>query len=218
MAEGVGAAERAREAVLEGSWDEAYEQYRGLDRSSLTPDDLDALADAAWWMCRIDESIAARQQAYTAHVRAGRPRRAAVSAWLLYYEFLIRGEETVAGGWLGRLRRHLAQEPECVEHGYLAFAEAELALWGGRSEDALALAERLTALGERCGDPDLLTLGTEVQGRTLISMGRVPEGTALLDEAMCSVVAGELSPMVTGVDLLQRHQRLLGAGRSAPGG
>lgn len=85
-----------------------------------------------------------------------------------------------------------------MEQGYLAFAEAELALWGGHPEEALAMAGRVTALGERFNSPDLLGLGMEVSGRTLITTGRVTEGAALLDEAMCSVVAGELTPMVTG--------------------
>ena len=198
MTDRVSTVERARDAAQRGSWAEAYEQYRDLDPPTLAPDDLDALADAAFWMCRIDESIAARQKAHTGYARAGRPRPAAVAAWLLYYEFLIQGEETVAGGWLQRMRRHLETEADCPEHGYLAFADAEVALWGGNPTDALAHAERLAALGQRHDHLELLALGTELQGRCLLAMGRVPEGTALLDDAMCSVVAGELSPMITG--------------------
>ena len=198
MAEGVVAVEDARDAARRGAWSEAYDAYRRLYPSTLTPDDLDNLADAAFWLCRIDESIAARQKAHTGYVRAGRPRPAAVAAWLLYYEFLIQGDETVAGGWLQRMRRMLEREADCPEHGYLAFADAEIALWGGHPTDALAHAERLADLGQRHGHPELLALGTELRGRCLLAMGRVPEGTALLDDAMCSVVAGELNPMITG--------------------
>jgi ATP/maltotriose-dependent transcriptional regulator MalT len=85
-----------------------------------------------------------------------------------------------------------------VEHGYLAFAHAELALWGGRIDDALASAERVYAIGESVGSPDLLALGLECRGRARIAEGRAAEGLADLDEAMCSVVGEELSPLFTG--------------------
>ena len=45
------------------------------DPSDLSPQDLEALADAAWWLSKTDESIAARQRAY-AGSRRGRRRRA----------------------------------------------------------------------------------------------------------------------------------------------
>jgi hypothetical protein len=115
----------------------------------------------AWWTCRVDEAIAARRQAHAGYLRAGDARRAGHAAWLLYYDHLYRGEETVAGGWLRRARRHLTAEPDCPEQGYLAFAEAELALWAGRLDEAVELAERTTALGQRLGSPDLLVLGLE---------------------------------------------------------
>jgi ATP/maltotriose-dependent transcriptional regulator MalT len=60
------------------------------------------------------------------------------------------------------------------------------------------LAERTTALGQRLGSADLLALGLETRGRALLAAGRVEEGVGLLDEAMCSVVAGELQPLFTG--------------------
>jgi hypothetical protein len=198
MAQRTAGAERARDAADAGAWQQAYELFARLDRAGLGPEDLDALADAAWWTCRVDEAIAARQKAHAGHLRAGDGRLAGRAAWLLYYDHLYRGEETVAGGWLRRAQRHLTAEPECAEQGYLAFAEAELALWAGRLDEAVELAERTTALGQRLGSPDLLALGLETRGRALLAQGRVEEGVGLLDEAMCSVVAGELQPLFTG--------------------
>src|SRR5205823_11617271 len=51
----------------------------------------------------------------------------------------------------------------------------------------------------RFGSADLVALGIHMQGLVHIARGNVAAGVALLDEAMTSVVAGELSPHFTGV-------------------
>lgn len=112
-------------------WVEIHADLTARDRSSLSGAELDVLAEAAWWLYRGDESIEARQQAYGAHSAARRDRRAAMSAWRLFHDHLYRGEEPIAIGWLRRARRHLAAEPASPEHGYVAFASAEVALNGG---------------------------------------------------------------------------------------
>ena len=59
------AIEQARDAVAREAWADAYAALRGLDNDRTTPDDFAALADAAWWTSRIEESIAARTKAYS---------------------------------------------------------------------------------------------------------------------------------------------------------
>jgi hypothetical protein len=77
VAERIADADRAREAVRRESWAEAYEELRALDPAGMEPPDLEALADAAWWLSRSDASIAARQRAYAGYVAAGEDLRAA---------------------------------------------------------------------------------------------------------------------------------------------
>ena len=72
--------DRARDAVARGSWPEAYELLRSLDPSELTGPDLEGLADAAWWMSRRDDSIAARQKAYAAFAASSNDARASFMA------------------------------------------------------------------------------------------------------------------------------------------
>jgi hypothetical protein len=62
----------------------------------------------------------------------------------------------------------------------------------------MGLAQRATEIGRRLGHSDLVAMGIHTQGLVLVSAARVPEGMALLDEAMTAVVAGELSALVTG--------------------
>lgn len=66
-------------------------------------------------------------------------------------------------------------------------------------ERALALAAQTLDIGTRFGDPDLMALGLQDQGRTLVARGQVHEGMALLDEAAVPALSGELKAMTTGI-------------------
>jgi DNA-binding CsgD family transcriptional regulator len=192
-------ADRARDAARRESWAEAYEELRALDPAGMEPGDLEALADAAWWQSRSDESVAARQRAYAGYVAAGENPRAAWCAGRLCMEHFFRDEASLAAGWLMRAQRLLRDQPEGVYHGYLALAESTLARARGEAAEAVARAERGTEIGLRFGDPDLVAMGIHLHGLALIDAGRIAEGMALLDEAMTSVVAGELGTFYTGV-------------------
>jgi DNA-binding CsgD family transcriptional regulator len=102
-------------------------------------------------------------------------------------------------GWLKRAERDLRDEPDCLAHGFLALCQAFLTHGRGDDDAALVLAERATEAGQRFADRDLVALGIHAQGLIQVSAGRVREGLALLDEAMTSVLADELSAHYTGV-------------------
>jgi DNA-binding CsgD family transcriptional regulator len=199
VAERIADIDRARHALGQASWAEAYQEFRALDASQLSPRDLEGFADAAWWISRVDEATAARQRAYAGYAAAGEDEAAAPLAVRLCIDHFLRGEPAVAAGWLMRAQRHLRGQEERTAHGFLALVEATVARHHGELDRALALAERATAIGQRFGDRDLTAMGIHVQGQVLVSAGRVADGMALLDEAMTSVVAGELSPYFTGV-------------------
>ena len=61
------------------------------------------------------------------------------------------------------------------------------------------MAREAVELGERCGDADLVAGARHQQGRAAIQLGKIAEGIKLLDETMLAVVAGELSPIMTGL-------------------
>lgn len=198
MAERVDDLERARDAVERRSWSEAYAIFEELEDPDLAPAEWESFADAAWWTGRQDESIAARQKAYTSYADAGDERRAGWMAARLCIEHLIRDEPAAGMGWLARSRRHAAGLPDCVELGFMSVLEATVLRYGGDLASAGPLAERATEIGERFGDRDLLALAIHTQGLILIAQGRVTEGVPLLDEAMTSVVAGEVGDYWAG--------------------
>jgi ATP/maltotriose-dependent transcriptional regulator MalT len=72
-------------------------------------------------------------------------------------------------------------------------------LYEGKVPAGHATANEAVALGERFGDADLTAAARHLQGRALIQHGDVLTGLKRLDDAMLSVVAGELSPIMTGL-------------------
>ncbi|WP_231626356.1 helix-turn-helix transcriptional regulator [Streptomyces apocyni] len=192
------ALERARAAVTQEDWAAACRLFRAQDRAVLAPDALEAFADALWWTGEPEESIDVRTRAYAAHHAAGDRRAAGAAAWMLYYECRDIGRAAAAGGWLNRARHALAAVPDCLERCYLDWTDAEEAQGEGRHQAALEAAQRMVRTASRHGDPDLLAMARQVQGSTLLAQGHVTEGLALLDDAMCAVTAGELSPLFTG--------------------
>ncbi|MFF0480049.1 hypothetical protein [Streptomyces sp. NPDC004435] len=155
---------RARDAVTHERWAEAYTLLHARDRhpdEALTPEDLGALSDAAWWSGHLDESVAARLRAHSAHVAAGDHRGAGLAAWWLHHEYEGLGRPAVAAGWLHRARHHLDGLPACPEQSFLAWADAEEAIARGDGAAALAATGRMTRLAEASGSPDLLALSRQ---------------------------------------------------------
>jgi DNA-binding CsgD family transcriptional regulator len=161
--------------------------------------DVEGLADAAWWISRLDESISIRQRAYTAYVAEGDDIGAAGVAARLCVEHSIRGDFAIGAGFLSKAQRHAAGFPDHVGQGYLASLEATLARFRGDLEGSLELARRASEIGRRFEERDLIALAMETEGLALIGLGRIPEGLGLLDEAMTSVLAGEVTPYFTGI-------------------
>ena len=191
--------EDARAALARQDWAGAYEGFAAADRSSLTGADLEGYADAAWWGSHLRESLEIRTEAYAAYDAEGNDARAGWTAARLAIEHAMRGDVTVGGGFLLRAQRHVAALPEGREHGFLAVLEATIASFGGDAERALARSADAVRIAQAVGDPELRALALHTQGMTMVALGRVADGVALLDEAMAGVVAGEVGPHFTGI-------------------
>ena len=122
----------------EGSWSEAYDRYLALEPLD-DPHDRERFADAAWWTGRIEESMAARQRAYTGYAEAGDDRRAAWMSARLCIEHFFRDEPSVGAGWFARTQRHAKVLPDCVELGFAALLEATVLRFSGDPDTALRL-------------------------------------------------------------------------------
>jgi len=88
---------------------------------------------------------------------------------------------------------------DCVEQGYLLLSSAEGQIGAKDHTTAFVTAGEASEIGLRFDEPDLVACGRHLQGRALIGQGHVENGLSFLDEAMISVVKGQLFPLMTGL-------------------
>jgi DNA-binding NarL/FixJ family response regulator len=162
------------------------------------PSDLEERAKAAFLIGKAEEGSDLLARAHQQYIVAGRVCDAARCAFWLGFTALLNGENAQANGWLARSERLLADQPDCVEKGYLLLPTGYRGVHGSEPGAAVATFERVAEIGRQFHDCDLTTLGLQGQGRALIRSGEVRRGVTLLDEAMIAVTAGEVSPLVAG--------------------
>lgn len=195
------ALDRARESLEQRAWRDAYMRLSAADQArSLDPSDLQRLAIAAHLVGEDEVCAEAWERAHRGLLEEGELRPAVRCSFWLGFLLLNRGEMARGGGWLARAQRLLEESPkECVEHGYLLLPLGFQHTIGGDAASGYATFDQAVKIGERFGDPDLVTLARSGAGRALIFLGEIGEGLALLDEAMVSVTADEVSPIVAGI-------------------
>jgi ATP/maltotriose-dependent transcriptional regulator MalT len=192
---------RARAAYAERSWLEADEAFARADEAeSLAPEDLELRATTARMLARDDEAVGLLERAHHGYLERGAIPRAAYCAGWIGMTLFYSGAVGPAGGWLARAHRLLEDVPEeTAVHGYVLLTAVFRHGATGEFEPAAAAAAEAAEIGRRHGDPELMALAIHAQGHMLVLAGRVPEGLALLDEAMVTVTTSELSPFVVGI-------------------
>jgi DNA-binding CsgD family transcriptional regulator len=191
----------AREYYRQRAWADAYQAFLRADQETpLAAEDIERLALAAYLVGQDEAYLKALERAYNAQRDTRRRPRAVRCAFWLGFRLLMRGEIGHATGWFSRAQRLLENDArECAERGYLLLPVVEQRLDAGDYEAAYAAAADAAAIGERCGDPDLVACARHQQGRIRLQQVQVEAGLALLDETMVMVIGGELSPLVTGL-------------------
>jgi DNA-binding NarL/FixJ family response regulator len=183
------------------SWQAEFDRLAAAERDrTLSSEETERLAIAAYMLGRDDECASAWMRAHQAWLRRGEAGRAAACAFWQALGLLFRGDLAPALGWIARGRRILdAAPPDCAERGWLLVLEALPVLFAGDTESAYPGFIQAVEIAERFGDDNLIALARLGQGETLILRERVADGMALLDETMVAVIANELSPILTGV-------------------
>jgi LuxR family transcriptional regulator, maltose regulon positive regulatory protein len=177
--------------LREAHWQGARERFQAALADEATPEALEGLSWAAWWLDDGEAVIAAREGAYRLYEQhADAAGAARMATWLAADQLDFYGAWAVASGWLRRAHRLLDPLAPGPEHGWLAFHEGYLAHADGDTERATELAVHAAHLGRRFGVADLEMLGLALQGATLVGCARVDEGMRCLDEATATALGG----------------------------
>jgi ATP/maltotriose-dependent transcriptional regulator MalT len=194
------ALERGREAFQRKAWAESYRLLQAAEReAALEPEDLERLAMAGYLMGRDDESESAMSRAHQTFLDRGEYEAAARAAFWVGFGLVGRGAMAPAAGWFARAERVLDERQlECVVRGYLLIPAAIQRIMQGDPAAGHAAFTQAAGIASRFGDRSLFALACHGRGRALIRLGSITEGVALLDEAMVSVLAGDVLPVLAG--------------------
>jgi DNA-binding NarL/FixJ family response regulator len=190
---------RGHEALATGDWEGARAAFAGALAVVESPEGLDGLGRALWWLREEHDAVVHRERAYAGFRRVGELARAArIALWLSREYALAFGNEAVAGGWLARAERLLRDVAPGAEQGWLDLARSE------RTQDKAESAQLASqALGVALGahDTDLELRALAQLGLAEVELGSVDQGLVHLDEAMAAVTSGEPASLETFADV-----------------
>jgi ATP/maltotriose-dependent transcriptional regulator MalT len=185
--------------LADGEWDAAKASFEGALADEESPDALEGLSWAAWWLDDAEATFDARERAFRLYRKRGEPASAArMATWLAADQLDFRGAIAVASGWLQRAARLLEPLERGPDHGWLAFHEGYIAHLAGDSARAGELGARAAEAGRRFDVPDLEMLGLALEGAVLVAGAQVEEGMRCLDEATATALAGEATIPISG--------------------
>jgi DNA-binding CsgD family transcriptional regulator len=176
-------------ALKGGDWLAARDDFRNALELGESPEALNGLGEALWWLGETSASIDHRERAYSGFRARPDPARAVDIALGLSVHYQANvGNAPASAGWLARAKRLVDEFGLDPYRGWITLFDA------GEAADPLAM-ERLSrdALGvaRDARDVDLELCALAQIGSALVSQGRVAEGVALLDEAMAGSLGGE---------------------------
>src|ERR671910_1440808 len=162
------------EALASGDWAAARAAFESALEADESPEVLDGLGRALWWLRESEHAVVYRERAYSGFRRDGELARAArIALWLSREYALVWRNDAAANGWLARAERLLADVAPGRERGWLELARSERA--SDRAESA-RLAGAALEVGLRAGDTDLELRALSQLGLAEGALGRVDEG------------------------------------------
>ena len=196
----MGAIEEARAACDSHRWGDAWRLLSEADADEIDIEDLDRLATAAYLTGHDEEGFAHWARAHRLCADRGELHRAAHFGGKIAQGLGFKGDLGRCRGWVDRIARLLDEEGiDCVEQGYLEWGLGMLRIFeAGDISGAHGHFVRAGKIGDRFAHREVVTLARIGEGRMLVYLGEITDGMALLDEAMVSIEAGELSVLATG--------------------
>ena len=184
-------------ALVQGRWADARTAFEAALAERESPEALDGLGEALWWLGEPQAGLAYRERAFVGFSRVDDPLRAATSAIAVCVSYGVNfGNGAAAAGWLARAESSVDNPdagPLCgwfwLMRGYFT----------PEFEPGCEWIRRALAHARETGDIDLELSALADLGGKLVTAGQVEEGLALIDEAMAGTLAGECQRLETVV-------------------
>ena len=192
--------EDARAACDRSRWGDAWRLLSAVELEALEADDLDRRATAAFLTGQHPDAFAAWTLAHQRCLEEGSVHRAAHFGARIGEALGFMGDIPRCRGWIDRVGDLLERTGiECVEQGYLEHGLGFLSVFeAGDLAGAHAHFVQAGKIARQYVHRELAALAAIAEARMLIYLGDLPEGLALLDGALVSIEAGDLSPLATG--------------------
>jgi tetratricopeptide (TPR) repeat protein len=182
----------AQGALAAGRWSTAVEAFRTLLERNEDADARFGLGIGLFWTGETVAALREWERAYVVYRRRGDYSQAVLAAGYLCLAYrMSMGNDAAAEGWLGRTARLVSDHGLADMTGWLLVCRAHLAVDAGHLHAAERWAREACDLAHAAGDLDLELCALSELGAAVVELGRVEEGTALLDEAMAGALAGE---------------------------
>jgi DNA-binding CsgD family transcriptional regulator len=187
------------EALATGDWSAARDAFASALELGESPEALDGLGRALWWLREEREAVVLRERAYAGFRRDGDLARAArVALWLSREYRIAFDNDAAARGWVARAERLLRDVAPGAEQGWLDLARSEQV---SDAEESARLAAHALAVALEALDSDLELRALAQLGFAEVQSGLVDEGLAHLDEAMAAATSGEPASLETFADV-----------------
>ncbi|HEX4683528.1 MAG TPA: LuxR C-terminal-related transcriptional regulator [Gemmatimonadaceae bacterium] len=188
-----------RRALAGASWGEARSHLQLALATHETPEALEDIALAAWWLDDSRLVFESRERAYSLYRTNGDQLGAArVAVWLTWDYLAFRGDFAVAAGWLERARSILSEASlqRTAEYGWLLIREGEVALFRGHDPRvAIERAIEATRIGREVGDQSVEFTALALEGLARVNTGDVAGGMKRLDEATIAATTGDMKEL-----------------------
>jgi LuxR family maltose regulon positive regulatory protein len=192
----------AHEALGRGAWEDARRDFTSALATSESPEALEGLGIAAWWLDDAVTVFDSRERAYRLYNDRGDKRGAGRVALSLAEDAIyFRGQAAIARGWLGRAREHLAKHEPIPEHGWLHIVAGDLAMMvDGDPAEARRCANEAATVARSLAQADLAMVARALEALSLVSLGNVAQGMTDLDEVATAALHGEVTdPLAVGI-------------------
>jgi DNA-binding NarL/FixJ family response regulator len=182
-------ADRAWQAFACGEWELAKDGFEAAVEQDPSPELIDGLGRALWWLKDARAAIEVRTTAYGAYRQANdREQAARIAVWLARELRSLFGNDTAAEGWLVRAETLASGLTDISIDGWICLARAEAS---SQPAEAISLGTSALQAARATDDGDLEIVALARLGQMQVAVGEVDAGVRHIDESMAAASGSE---------------------------